>query len=334
MILLLQMLILLALMMTPTIGAFVLPPARQQHFQPLPSSSTTNKPTKTTTTTTTSLQFQWEDIIYSAESAASTMATTSLDNMSFTTLPIMYGAGLLTSVSPCVWGLLPLTMSYITTAAGERKDGNPTIPTMVFALGLASVFMSFGLIAATAGTLLGPSNIGLGILSNVVCLAMGLQLLELIELPLISLDFITKNKKKSDNTVILLDASGNFISNTNPNTTTSNDDDGSLLRTFLLGASSALVASPCATPVLTSILAFCAKTHQPVVGAGLLGMYSLGYSTPLLIVAATGGTILRRGQRAPWVTLVTGGLLVWIGTTGILTTLLGDASMAGLQVIE
>jgi cytochrome c-type biogenesis protein len=151
---------------------------------------------------------------------------------------------------------------------------------------------------------------------------MGLQLLELVELPLISLDAITK--KKSD-TVVFLDASGNMISNTPP------AEGGSLLRTFLLGASSALVASPCATPVLTSILAFCAKTHNPAVGAGLLGMYSLGYSTPLLIVAATGGTVLRG---APWVNYVTGGLLVWIGTTGVLTALLGDASLAGLNVIE
>jgi len=57
----------------------------------------------------------WEDIVYRAESVASSLASVSLKDPSnlVTSIPIMYGAGLLTSVSPCVWGLLPLTVSYI-----------------------------------------------------------------------------------------------------------------------------------------------------------------------------------------------------------------------------
>ena len=277
------------------------------------------------------LFLQWEDIVYSAEAAAASLATNSLDHVSLTTIPVMYGAGLLTSVSPCVWGLLPLTMSYITTAAGERNDKNPTIPTLVFAAGLASVFMTFGVIAATAGTLFGggPST-PLGLLSNLISLAMGLQLLELLQIPLPSINNIFQSSSSSSSTkdLILLDASGNILSSTT--STTGNANSGSLVRTFLLGASSAVVASPCATPVLTSILAFC-TAHHPAVGAGLLGMYSLGYSTPLLVVAATGGQVFRG---APWVTQLTGGVLVCLGTQGILTALLGDASLAGLEIIE
>jgi len=273
--------------------------------------------------TTTTLHLQWEDVIFNVEAAASSLASTSLDNVSFSSLPIMYIAGLLTGVSPCVWGLLPLTMSYITTAAGERNDGKVWIPTLVFATGLASVFMTFGIVAATAGTLLGPSN-QLAIVSNIICLAMGFQLLELIQLPLLSLNTVLA-KKSTD--VTLLDASGNILSNQPA-------PSGSLLRTFFLGASSALVASPCSTPVLTSMLAFCAKTHHPEVGAGLLGMYSLGYSTPLLVVAATGGQLLTKGNAQPWVTQMTGAVLVWIGTKGVLTAVLGDASLAGLAILE
>lgn len=55
----------------------------------------------------------WEDIMFNAQSTASSMASVSLDDPSnlASSIPIMYGAGLLTAFSPCVWGLLPLTIS-------------------------------------------------------------------------------------------------------------------------------------------------------------------------------------------------------------------------------
>mmetsp|Transcript_12872 Transcript_12872/g.26329 ORF Transcript_12872/g.26329 Transcript_12872/m.26329 type:complete len:180 (+) Transcript_12872:289-828(+) len=66
----------------------------------------------------------WEDVMFNAQTTASSMASVSLDDPSnlISSVPIMYGAGLLTAFSPCVWGLLPLTISYISTAAGERED--------------------------------------------------------------------------------------------------------------------------------------------------------------------------------------------------------------------
>lgn len=143
------------------------------------------------TKTTTTAIFGWEDFVYNAESAASSLATVSLQDPSslLTSLPILYLAGLLTSVSPCVWGLLPLTMSYISTAAGEREDKEALIPTLAFAAGLASVFCSLGLVAASIGQVLGGSGtiqplVALG--SSLVCIAMGLQLLEFVQLPLLS----------------------------------------------------------------------------------------------------------------------------------------------------
>jgi len=63
----------------------------------------------------------WEDVIYNAQSAATNLAGNSLKEASFSSFPLMYGAGLLASVSPCVWGLLPLTMSYIYCSGRKRR---------------------------------------------------------------------------------------------------------------------------------------------------------------------------------------------------------------------
>ena len=295
--------------------------------------------------------FGWEDVIYNAQSVASDLASISIKEASLGSLPIMYGAGLLASVSPCVWGLLPLTMSYISTAAGERDDKEATLPTLAFAAGLASVFCTFGLIAGSMGTVFGKQDglteVVVAVLSSSICLAMGLQLLDFVELKVPTFDFTFMKGGSSPSssikpTEILLDIKGNILqpsAEDGKSSSSSSSQGGSLVRTFLLGGSSALVSSPCATPVLTSILAYVANSHDPVLGAVLLLGYTMGYSTPLLLVAFTGGQFLANmqsgeyGKIAPWITPLTGGILLWYGTNGILTALLGDPSMAGLAPI-
>ena len=241
-------------------------------------------------------------------------------------------------------------MSYISTAAAERKDKDTTLPTLAFAAGLAAVFCSLGLAAATVGGALygnsGNTNILLPIISNAICCVMGFQLLELIQLPgLLGISpqqsSLSASTKSSNDKPILLDATGQIIEDDK-----TKEERGSLFRTFLLGGSSALVASPCATPVLTSILAFVANSSDPILGAVLLLCYTLGYSTPLLITAATGGQALVKlremgsdqgsiyGTIAPWVTPLTAGILVWVGTDGLLNTILGDPSLGGLVILE
>ena len=298
---------------------------------------------KTRQKTAVEVSANWEELVFNAQSAASSLASTSLQDPSnlFSSIPVMYGAGLLTSVSPCVWGLLPLTISYISTAAGEREDKGTTLPTLAFAAGLAMVFCSLGLLAATVGGALygnsGNTNIVLPLASNGVCCLMGLQLLELINVPLLS--FQPSPVTKESDEPILIDGTGQILSKDGKD-----KEKGSLFRTFLLGGSSALVASPCATPVLTSILAFVANSSDPILGAVLLLFYTLGYSTPLLLTAATGGQALVKlkelgedqtsiyGKIAPWVTPFTAGILLWYGTNGLLTSVLGDPSLAGLII--
>jgi len=302
----------------------------------------------------------FDDWLYQTQSAASQLANVSLDDPSnlITSLPILYAAGLLTSFSPCVWGLLPLTLSYISQAAGERADRQTALPTLAFAAGLATIFCSLGVAAVELGGVFGATSgknsLWLPVLSNAICLTMGFKLLDLIDLPLPSFEFLQFNPdvkrgrgritSKTDEP-ILLDGTGQILpsSTDKSNHNNKSSEGGSLVRTFLLGGSSALVASPCATPVLTSILAFVANAANPALGALLLLGYTLGYATPLLLVAATGGQVLldlRKGEAgswyadfAPWVTPLTGGILLWSGTTGMLTAVVGDPSLAGLSVL-
>lgn len=98
-------------------------------------------------------------------------------------------------------------------------------------------------------------------------------------------------------------------------------------RTFLFGASSALVASPCASPVLATILGFVATLGDPLLGACLLTAYTAGYTTPVLLTAllATSAREVSAGLegRFGWFAPASGAMLLCYGTYSGLVAALG-----------
>jgi cytochrome c-type biogenesis protein len=73
---------------------------------------------------------------------------------------------------------------------------------------------------------------------------------------------------------------------------TSNPSSIGLGGEFLLGTQLGLLWTPCAGPVLASILVLAAVQHQPLMAFGLLTIYGLGAAVPMLILAY-GGRYLR-----------------------------------------
>eukprot|EP00560_Eucampia_antarctica_P008261 CAMPEP_0197824152 /NCGR_PEP_ID=MMETSP1437-20131217/1459_1 /TAXON_ID=49252 ORGANISM="Eucampia antarctica, Strain CCMP1452" /NCGR_SAMPLE_ID=MMETSP1437 /ASSEMBLY_ACC=CAM_ASM_001096 /LENGTH=295 /DNA_ID=CAMNT_0043423685 /DNA_START=213 /DNA_END=1100 /DNA_ORIENTATION=+ len=287
------------------------------------------------TTRLNGMMMNIEDLLFAAQTTASDMAssvTSTSGGGGLGSLGVLYVAGLFTSFSPCSLGLLPLTMSYISSATGEREDKTALLPTIAYAAGLSSVFCGLGLSVALVGKSVfgssgGGASYGTAVASSVAIL-MGCQLLNFLSLPLPSIE---------------LDIPGG------------NDDDDNksssnkLLEIFLLGGSSALVASPCATPVLTTLLAYVAASdtsnNNVTFGALLLLFYTFGYTTPLLLVGATGGQLLANlsnmstQESSPLaiigrsVTPITASILIWTGTNGILTALYGNPSLLALTPV-
>lgn len=312
-----------------------------------------------------------EDVIFNAQNTASTLANSVISpgasagaGGQIQSLLILYTAGLWTSFSPCSLGLLPITVSYITNAAQERQDKNTMLPTLAFAAGLALVFTLLGVSASALGGVFGGGGDTLGSLliaaaSSLVCVLMGMQLLELIEIPLPSLGFkfraaFDANGSSGGANGSLFDENGGLMLDTlqeDEIIITDKESGGNelaaLFRMGLLGGTSALVASPCATPVLASLLAFltsAASEGDTWKGASWMMTYTLGYSTPLLAVGATGGQALVNLQKSvggdnigsivgQLVTPLSGGVLIAFGFNGFLVALLGDPSLAGLAPI-
>ena len=114
---------------------------------------------------------------------------------------------------------------------------------IAFAVGLASAFALFGVFAATAGKAFGQIGVVAPISVAVLAIVMGLNLLGEVQLRFPS-----------------------FGSNFDPRSL----NLPPFLTSFVAGATFALAASPCATPVLSTLLAYVAASSSNVLSGGFL----------------------------------------------------------------
>ena len=232
---------------------------------------------------------------YLLERFADRVVSTQLDHLSLISIGIIFLAGLVTSLTPCMLSMLPITVGYI---GGYESEGRwqAAAQSSWFALGLATTLAILGLVATTVGKVYGQIGVGLPIAVSLVAIAMGLNLLEILPLRFPSLGAI------------------NWIGEDLPRG----------VRSYLLGLTFGLIASPCSTPVLATLLAWVASTQNLVLGSGLLVAYAIGYVTPLVIAGtftASIKKILELRRWSSWINPLSGALLLGFGIFSLLSRL-------------
>ena len=232
---------------------------------------------------------------YLLERFADRVVSTQLDHLSLISIGIIFLAGLVTSLTPCMLSMLPITVGYI---GGYESEGRwqAAAQSSWFALGLATTLAILGLVATTIGKVYGQIGVGLPIVVSLIAIAMGLNLLEILPLRFPSL------------------GETNWIGEDLPRG----------IRSYLLGLTFGLIASPCSTPVLATLLAWVASTQNLVLGSGLLVAYAIGYVTPLVIAGtftASIKKILELRRWSSWINPVSGALLLGFGIFSLLSRL-------------
>ena len=203
-------------------------------------------------------------------------------------LPLMFGAGLVTSLTPCVYPMIPITAGIRGGGAAEGRSRGRTIRmTLVYALGLALVYASLGVLAGMTRTLFGTVSASpwAYLLAGNFLLVFGLAML----------DVFTVNAPAR-----ALQWAGRF-------------GGGSYGGVFAMGATSGLVAAPCGAPAFGAVLTFVAATGSAVLGFTYLFVFSLGMTALLIVVglfAGTLGALPRAGRWTLWIKRASGILLL------------------------
>ena len=176
--------------------------------------------------------------------------------------------GVLTAANPCVLAMIPLMMGFVAGQTDEDKGGRGVLRSflysLLFVLGLSITFTVLGATAALAGKMYGGGSRIWNWVVALVCLAMGLHLLELFQIPIPALGSKVQPRVRG------------------------------ALGALLLGLLFGLVSTPCAAPILLVLLAYLSGSKASVgYGALLLLVYALGHSI-LVLVAGTSMGLARR----------------------------------------
>src|SRR2546427_3926126 len=189
------------------------------------------------------------------------------------------GAGLVTSLPPCISPMIPITAGILSgTSAGQPSRARALRLTLTYASGLALFYAVLGLVAGLSGSLFGTvsaspwARFAIGNLLLVFGLAM--------------LDVFAMSAPRR-----LLEWAAGL-------------SGGSYPAVFVLGATSGLVAAPCGAPAFAAVLTWVATTRSAVLGFVYLFVFSLGMSALLVVVGMFSGALAALPRAGAWMSWI------------------------------
>jgi thiol:disulfide interchange protein DsbD len=218
--------------------------------------------------------------------AAALQLGQALNDQPLLALASLFGAGVLTSLTPCVYPMIPITAGLIASTARAR-DGEPSRLhvaglTLTYVSGLALLYALLGLIAGLTGQIFGTVSSSPWAFFTIGCL--------LVVFGLAMLDVIPVNAPRR-----LAAWAGGL-------------GGGSYPAVFLLGATSGLVAAPCGAPAFAAVLTWVSTTGSAALGFTYLFVFSLGMTALLVAVGLFSGVMAALPRSGPW--------MVWIKRAG------------------
>lgn len=211
---------------------------------------------------------------------------------------VAFVAGLLTFLSPCILPLIPSFIAYITGVAFndlKSKDLKGEVRfktishTLLFIAGFSIVFIILGLTATAIGRALFNYQSAIRIGGGILVIIFGFYLTGLLKL-----DFLMKERQIH-----------------------AKPGGATYVGSFLVGVTFAAAWTPCAGPILGSILVLAGTESSVSRGAMLLVLYSAGLAVPFIITAIAINHFLAALNRFTrifrYINIVGGSFLIIVG---------------------
>lgn len=212
-------------------------------------------------------------------------------------IPTMFIGGVLTSLNPCIYPMIPITAAIVGGQESGIVNGDnvraarwrPVLLTLTYVLGLAALYSVLGVIAGMTGTLFGAVSTNPWLyfaMANLLILS-GLAMFDVLPVP-VPRGWLDRASRAG--------TAGRFSG------------------AFLMGAVSGLVAAPCGAPIMAAVLTWVTTTQSALLGFVYLFAFSLGMCALLVLVGVSSGMVARLPRSGTWMTWVKRGFgLVMLG---------------------
>jgi len=199
---------------------------------------------------------------------------TYLQSSLLSSLVMAFVGGIVASLTPCIYPMLPITAGVIGHANVGGSKWRGFVLSLIYVIGMALTYAALGVFAAATGRFFGVINSSPWTFLAVgsIILLFGLAMLDVVPLPTPTGPFSSKRL--------------------------------GLTGIFLAGVSSALVAGPCTTPVLGSLLAYTASSQSLLWGGLLLFVFSLGMGALLLGVGTFSSFLAAIPRSGVWMVVI------------------------------
>jgi thiol:disulfide interchange protein DsbD len=214
----------------------------------------------------------------------------SLHSSPLLALPLLFAAGVLTSLTPCVYPMIPIAAAALSGIENEvRSKGRVVTLTAAYVLGLALLYATVGLIAGLTGSIFGTVSASpwASLLAANLLILFGLAMLDVIPV---------RAPRR-------LEAWAGGLGG------------GSIPAVFVLGATSGVVAAPCGAPAFAAVLTWVGTVGSPTLGFLYLFVFSLGMTTLLVVVGLSAGTLSRlpgAGAWTVWIKRIAGVIMILV----------------------
>lgn len=191
----------------------------------------------------------------------------------FWTYLTIFGVGILTCFTPCVYPLIPITVTIFGARESKSKLQAFTLA-FTYVLGIVVMYATLGFIAAKTGAVFGQFLSNPLVIGFIVAVfaAMGASMLGAFELQL-----------PSSWQMKLTQMGGKGYTSA-----------------FFMGLVAGIIAAPCTGPVLIGILTYVATSGNSFLGISLLMTYAFGLGLLFLIIGTFSGFISKMPKSGSW----------------------------------